>query len=157
MESLTIFIDRELVYAEVAQTSSYSGAKMTGDAEAYDRIYTTDADRTQLARFWDEACVELTEALKEFVTETRNEEAGLRLRLEAPAAFVPTLLPAVKEGIFSFFVQSITGKWYVFVNKAEAGAFGAVAGELLDGVRRKIYHRRKPTRPGRRMNDNVYN
>ena len=151
MKEITITIDKEEVYEEVAQTTSYTGAKMEGgDDKTYDRIFTTEGDRSQLERFWDESCVAVCEALKEFVQEERNEKDSFSIFLGLSSAFDPALEPAMKKELFSFFVTNIVCKWYVFTNKKEAGDFAASAAGMLDGVKRKAYHRRRPTRPTRR-------
>lgn len=60
-------IYKEEVYTEVAQTTSYAGAKMD-DENVYDRIFTTDEDRSQLERFWDESCAAFNGQMKRFLT-----------------------------------------------------------------------------------------
>lgn len=151
MTEIKIIIDKEAVYEEVAQTTSYTGAKMMdNDEKAYDRIFTTEGDRSQLERFWNESCVAVCEALKEFVLEERNERGGLSLSLGLSSAFDVALEPAIKKELFSFFVMNIVCKWYVFTNKKEAGEFATSAVGMLDGVKRKVYYRRKPKRPQRK-------
>ena len=44
MINITLTINKADVYKEVAQTTSYTGAKMDSDGNAYDRIFTTDED-----------------------------------------------------------------------------------------------------------------
>ncbi len=151
MIEVTITIEKEAVYEEVAQTTSYTGAKMEGgDSKTYDRIFTTEADRSQLERFWNESCVAVCETLKEFVQQERNEKEGFEADLRLSSAFDKALEPAMKKELFSFFVMNIAAKWYVFTNKNEAGEFATAAATMLEGVKRKAYYRRKPTRPTRR-------
>ncbi len=150
MTEITITINKSEVDEEVAQTTSYTGAKMEGgDDKTYDRIFTTEADRSQLERFWHESCVDVCEALKEFVQEEKAEKDSFTIFLGLSTAFDPALEPAMKKELFSFFVLSIAAKWYVFTNKNEASDFSATATGMLDGVKRKAYYRRKPTRPSR--------
>lgn len=149
MTQVTIIINKEEVYEEVAQTTSYTGAKMENDEKAYDRIFTTEADRSQLERFWNESCVAVCETLKEFVQMESNEKESFTLFLALSSSFDPALEPAMKKELFSFFVTNIVCKWYVFTNKKEAADFSASALSMLDGVKRKAYFRKKPTRPTR--------
>lgn len=151
MTEITIIISKNEVYEEVAQTTSYTGAKMEdGNEGTYDRIFTTEADRSQLERFWNESCVSVCETLKEFVSEERNGSESFTLFLSLSSSFDRALEPAVRKELFSFFVMNITAKWYVFTNKKEAGEFSEGAASLLEGVRRKAYWRRKPRRPEKR-------
>ena len=152
MVELTIKISKEEVYEEVAQTTSYTGAKMENDEKAYDRIFTTEGDRSQLERFWNESCVAVCETLKEFIQEERNERDGFTLFLSLSSSFDPALEPSMRKEMFSFFVMNIVCKWYVFTNKQEAGEFAVTAATMLEGVKRKAYHRKRPTRPTRNIN-----
>lgn len=147
MTEVTIIINKEEVYEEVAQTTSYTGAKMENDEKAYDRIFTTEADRSQLERFWNESCVAVCETLKEFIQEERNDKESFTVELALSSSFDNALEPAMKKELFSFFVTNIVCKWYVFTNKKEAADFTATAVGMLDGVKRKAYYRRKPKRP----------
>lgn len=149
MTEVTIIINKDEVYEEVAQTTSYTGAKMENDEKAYDRIFTTEGDRSQLERFWNESCVAVCETLKEFVQQELSERDSFTLSLALSSAFDPALEPAMRKELFSFFVTNIVCKWYVFTNKKEAGDFAATAVAMLDGVKRKAYYRRKPKRPTR--------
>ena len=92
----------------------------------------------------------MCETLKEFVQEEQSERDSFTLSMALSSAFDPALEPAMRKELFSFFVTNIVCKWYVFTNKKEAGDFAAAAATMLDGVKRKAYHRRKPTRPTRR-------
>lgn len=150
MKEITITIGKEEVYDEVSQTTSYTGAKMEGgDDDTYDRIFTTEADRSQLERFWNESCVAVCEALKEFVDSEETDAGGFTINLSLSSSFDAALEPAMKKELFSFFVMNIAAKWYVFTNKNEAGDFSASAAGMLEGVKRKAYYRRRPTRPTR--------
>jgi hypothetical protein len=50
MIDIILTVNKEKVYEEVAKTTSYTGAKMD-DELAYDRIFTTDEDKSMLERF----------------------------------------------------------------------------------------------------------
>ena len=50
MTDIALTVNKESVYEEVAQTTSYTGAKMN-DELAYNRIFTTDEDKSMLERF----------------------------------------------------------------------------------------------------------
>lgn len=76
---VTLDIYKDEVYTEVAQTSSYAGAKMDDDPNAYERIFTTDEDKSQLERFWNESCVTFCEIMKRYlVSESDLSNATLK-------------------------------------------------------------------------------
>lgn len=136
------------VYEEVAQTTSYAGKKKEGDEKAYERIFTTDEDRSQLHRFWEECRADLTEALKNYLLgESEDTNGNYGLQLELSSAFDLALKEGMDKGLFSYFVVGITSKWFAFTNKAEAGEYAAGAAAILEALRRKACHKRGPVRP----------
>lgn len=50
MTDIALTVNKESVYEEVAQTTAYTGAKMDNEL-AYNRIFTTDEDKSMLERF----------------------------------------------------------------------------------------------------------
>lgn len=147
---ITIEIDQAKVYEEVAQTTSYTGAKMTDDdPKAYERILTKDEDRPQLERFWGESCAAVCEELKTTLAEDEfiAERMCWRLGLNVSSAFDTALLPSIEKELFSFFVLNITAKWYAFTNKKEAADYGIGAASALESVHRKVCFKKRPKRP----------
>lgn len=146
--TIELSTNKMAVYEEVAQTTAYTGKKKDGDEKAYERIFTTDEDRSQLQRFWGECRASLTEALKNYLLgEREDSDGGYWLRLELSSAFDPALQEGMAKDLFSYFVVGITGKWFDLANKAEAGEYAAGAASILEALRRKACHKRKPTRP----------
>ena len=146
---ITLSIKQSDVFREVAQTTSYTGAKMDDDANAYERITTVDEDQTELKRFWDESRAEVAQAfLRMLVSEgMAQDDDTYNLVLNVSVAFDSALQPGMELGLFSYFVQSITAKWYVFTNKKEAGEFASVGKKILDDVKEKAHFKKKPVRP----------
>ena len=67
----TLSVNKEDVYNEVAKTTSYTGAKMDDEA-AYDRIFTTEEDKTMLERFWDESKNTICNSMKKFLVNEKE-------------------------------------------------------------------------------------
>lgn len=148
MMEVILNIEKERVYEEVAKTTSYTGAKMTGDEEAYDRIFTTEEDGEMLDRFWKEACSAAVEQLKPFlVKDESGREGDCVLYLSLSASYSEALTRGVRASMLSYFVLYIVGKWYMFVNKDEAAGYLTDAAGMLADVMRKIYYRKRPERP----------
>lgn len=145
--NITLTANKEDVYNEVSQTTSYTGAKMD-DEHAYDRIFTTDEDRTMLERFWNESKNTLCNAIKKIlVGEDETPEGVWQLILGVSAAFDDSLTASMERSLFSFFVMNITAKWYTFVNKGEATGYATEAATYVDDIMRKAFYKKKPTRP----------
>lgn len=144
---VTLSISQQAVYEEVAQTASYTGAKMVGDEQAYNRIFTTDEDKKELKRFWDESRAEVAQTFIRMLSSEGMDGDTYNLVLNVSVAFDTALLPGMQLGLFSYFVQNITAKWYVYTNKEEAGAFADRGSAILEEVKEKAFFKKKPTRP----------
>lgn len=144
---ITITISKSDVLKEVAQTTSYTGAKKVGDDGALDRIATVDEDQPELQRFWDESRAEVAQTFIRLLANEGMSGDNYQLKLNVSVSFDMSLLPSMQLGLFSYFVQNITGKWYVFTNKEEAGAFADRGSALLQEVKEKAFFKKMPTRP----------
>lgn len=145
--AITLTISQTDVLAEVAQTTGYTGAKMVGDDGAYERISTVDENDDELKLFWDECRAEVTKAFARLLESESMSGTNYNLVLNVSVAFDDNLKVSMQLGLFSYFVQSIVAKWYVYTNKQEAGSFAKRAAALLDEVREKAFFKKKPTRP----------
>lgn len=168
---ITLSISKDDVMQEVAVTTAYTGGKMDDDENALHRISTVDEDKTHLERFWEESRADICQELIGLVTfegmvssiikpsdPLPIETAAIappvivgkphyELRLDVSRSFDEALLPSMKLSLFSYFVQSIVAKWYVYTNKKEAGDYADKASTLLDDIHRKAVYKKKPTRP----------
>ena len=146
---ITLSIKQSEVFKEVAQTTSYTGSKMSDDANAYERITTVDEDQSELKRFWDESRAEVTQTFIRMLNSEgmAEDDDTYNLVLNVSVSFDTALLPSMQLGLFSYFVQSIAAKWYVFTNKKEAGETANVGKGILDEVKEKAFFKKKPTRP----------
>lgn len=159
---------------EIAVTTAYTGGKMDNDDNALHRISTVDEDENHLERFWEESRADICQELiglvifEGMVRSTiitppvlpvdpiAPNSAALppilqrehyELRLDVSKSFDEALLPSMQLSLFSYFVQSIVAKWYVYTNKGEAGDYADKASTLLDDIHRKAVYKKKPTRP----------
>lgn len=139
-------IDKEMVYAEVAKTTSYTGAKMDDD-DAYDRIFTTDEDQGMLERFWDECKNTVCNSMKKVLAGESEAKGVFSLVLGLSSSFDNALSESMQRSLFSFFVMNITAKWYTFTNKEEATGYATEAATYLDDIMRKAFFKKKPVRP----------
>lgn len=152
------------VYDEVAKTTSYEGAKAVDDDKAYERVFTTDADRAMLDRFWDEACNIATDTMKRFITTvsssvTINNNSskdqpqkepvtvdGYHAVLSLSSAYDNNLTPSIEKSLRSFFVNAIISKWDKFANKGNVKSYEDDANAALDDIVKKMFYRKRPQR-----------
>ena len=154
MIDVTLTVSKQQVYDEVAKTTSYTGTKMQNDNSAYDRIFTTDSDRSMLERFWTECCNAATEKLKKFLVSVSDNSEGSTIdlsrdyvvELELSSSYDENLTESVQASLFSFFVSAIVSKWYKFTNKGEVDGYAADAVAMMNDVMGKVFYRKKPKR-----------
>ena len=144
---ITLNVNRAAVLKEVANTTSYTGMKKTDDEDAIERIPTVDEDERMLLRFWNESRTEVAKMfIRILLGEGMNGE-DYKLRLKVTERFNPALMPSMEAGLFSFFVNNITGLWYMYTNKEEAMAYIERGRALLEDVQEKGYFEVIHTRP----------
>lgn len=146
MIDTTLTVNKEKVYEEVAQTTSYTGAKME-DEHAYDRIFTTDEDKSMLERFWNESKNTVCNSLKKILLNEIEASGEYQLSLGVSSSFDEALTESMNRSLFSFFVMSITAKWYTFTNKEEATGYATEAAIYMEDVMRKAFFKKRPIRP----------
>lgn len=142
-------VSQSEVFEEVARKTSYTGAKMDDDKNAYERITTVDEDVPELKRFWDESRAEVAQAFIRMVSSEGMSIDGdtYSLVLNVSVSFDNALLPGMELGLFSYFVQSITAKWFVFSNKKEASDFADRGSAILEEIKEKALYKKNPVRP----------
>ncbi len=143
---ITLKINKETVYDEVAKTTEYTGAKMD-DEHAYETISTTEEDKTMLERFWNECKNMVCNSLKKVLVSEVEADGEYSLTLGLSTAFDESLTESMQRSLFSFFVMNITAKWYTFANKSEATGYATEAATYIEDIMRKAFHKKKPTRP----------
>lgn len=156
MKEVILKVNKAQVYDEVAKTTSYAGLKaMTKDDMAsYSRMFTTDEDRMMLERFWNETCDMVTDTLKPFlssvseVTISHGVELSrdYSITLEMSNSYNERLTESINNSIYSYFVQSITGKWFAFGDKEEVEPYLKGAAAFLTEALQKLYYKKKPVR-----------
>lgn len=146
MKQIELTVAKSAVYNEVAKTTSYTGARMVGDDDAYLRIFTTDEDQEMLERFWEEAASGATEQLKPFLHFDNSTATEYEVVLEVSSSYDETLTGSVRKSLFSYFVAMIVARWYRIANKQESESYANDAIGAMDDVMKKIYYRKKPVR-----------
>lgn len=158
MTTIEITVSKSRVMQEVAETTAYVGAKMPVQGEApidyYDRIFTTDEDRQMLERFWVEACNAADSALRHDLIFSKPQtvhhggdlNSDYEATLKVAVMWQDALTGAMNNTMYSFFVNSILGKWFIITNKEEAAAYATQAEGMLADVVRMTYQRKRPMR-----------
>lgn len=146
---ITLKVKQSEILDEVARTTSYTGAKKDDDANAYERISTVDEDKEELMRFWYETRAVVAQTfIRLLKTEGMAEDNDTyELTLKVSTSFDTSLIEGMQNGLFSYFVQSITGKWYKYTNRGEVERYEADGKKTLEEVREKAYYKASPQRP----------
>lgn len=145
---ITIKAIKDDVLQEVAKTTAYEGQKSTDD-DAYDRMFTTEADCEMLERFWDEAASVITEMMKRFIVSVEDAAGGKDAyvaNLEVGSRYDTSLTASVEKSLFSYFVNSIMGKWNSFVNGDSVARYEGEASKAMGDIGSKLLYKKKPRR-----------
>lgn len=153
MGTIIIKISRIDVFNDVAKTASYTGAKMVGDDDAYERISITDQNLELFNSYWNVAVSLLCDNLKEMIQTITHTPEGLTISLNVSDSFDISLVSSINASIKAFFVEIILGKWFEITNKQEFQARYNSGVEMLTDALRKLYYRKAPTRPVRLQNE----
>lgn len=143
---ITIAINKDNIYEQVAQKTSWIGAK-SAEAGAYDRIFTTDEDKELLALYWTESKDTLLSEIKSLVDSNSETNNIFTLTLNVSSRFKFALLSSVQSGIESYFVNIIIAKWFSISYKTDVQSYATDAATYLDDVKKKLYYKDKPRRP----------
>lgn len=153
MGTIIINISRIDVFNDVAKTASYTGAKMVGDDDAYERISITDQNMELFNSYWNVAVSLLCDNLKEMIQTITHTSERLTISLNVSNSFDISLVSSINASIKAFFVEIILGKWFEITNKQEFQARYNSGVEMLTDALRKLYYRKAPTRPVRLQNE----
>lgn len=156
MIDITIKAVKADVLNEVARTTAYEGKK-SSDEGAYERIFTTEEDRSMLQRFWDEAASSMTESLKRFVTsvddsyttndgDTSETFPAYVANLSVSNSYDTALTSSVEKSLFSYFVNAIVSKWNNFVKKDGVQRYEEEANNNITDILSKLFYKKRPTR-----------
>lgn len=156
MIDITIKAVKADVLNEVARTTAYEGKK-SSDEGAYERIFTTEEDRSMLQRFWDEAASSMTESLKRFVTsvddsyttndgDTSETFPAYVANLSVSSSYDTALTSSVEKSLFSYFVNAIVSKWNNFVKKDGVQRYEEEANNNMTDILSKLFYKKRPTR-----------
>lgn len=137
---------------EVARTTGYTGHKREDDANAYERISTTDADKEALERFWSQGVGAIAEAFKSrlatapAVAKVSGEDT-LTIKLELPSNFDTRLTQSMQSELWNYLAIYIAGQWFKYSNRPDTQDYINSASAILEGVRRMAFTKIRPTRP----------
>ncbi len=143
MKKITLSVNKETVYNEVAKTTSYVGAK-ANDATAYGRVFTTDEDKELLERFWEESKNVVTLNLKRFFVSEKEINGIYTLELSLHSSFKDGFVDGMQQSLFSFFVTNITSKWFSITDKESVERTAASAMLHIEDILKKAYYKQAP-------------
>ena len=148
MATISVTINRDEVYEEVAKATDYTGSKLLDtDQGARDRIRAVDENLNDLTRFWDESVSAMNERFKQILVSGTTISTTYTMVAEVSMSFDKALTSSIELTLKSFFIMSIIGQWFKFANKGEAKDYFLQAEDLLTAAERLIYSRKRPKLP----------
>lgn len=144
MKQLQIRVARDRVYEEVSKTTSFDGAKKDAGDGIYERVMTTQDDRQMLARYFDEAAQAAETALSDIPMSNETTDGQWCVTLFLPDAFNLNAAQSINNDVFSYFCESIIGRWYSSAMPADSERHAVLAAGFMQDALRKIWFRGAP-------------
>lgn len=155
-QSVIFKINKNDVMAKVAITTGYAGSKLIGeDEDAYERIFTTEADEAGLERFYSEAKNSIANLFRgrlQTISETQSTSDGtatvdLEFKCSMPSNFDGTALEGTLQNeIENYMTSYITAMWFKFTNKQESSDYLSYAAASLQKIQSMFFCVKRPTR-----------
>ena len=145
---VTITVDLTSVFDRVARTTGYAGAKQLGsDADAYDRISTTEADEGMLHAIWRECRESVCHVLRRLIEKEGLEGDTYRMDLNLSEAFDEAMIPSVAGSLEAYFVNAVIAGWMQLADSGKAPEYASAASRMLSELQHKVLCKRPPRRP----------
>lgn len=146
MKYINISVKNSDLYAEIAKTTAYAGAKSPEGETVFDRVATVGQDEELLARYRLSAASSLVDHLRAFVTGADFAGDSINLKLEVSGAYDDTLTASVATDAFNYLVSDISARWFRITMPGKSSEYEADARASLSELTRKLYHRKRPQR-----------
>lgn len=156
MKEIEIKVTRKKIYAEVAVTTAYLGAKSAPAApdpgRLFDTLATVEGDRGVLTQFIDDAVTTLAESLRGKVAGVDLSGETVRVTLLAADGYDDKLTPAVESNFRSYLPAAVTAAWLRLTLPVRAPEWEAEATRRAGEISSLLHHRTPPARK-RNIND----
>lgn len=148
MQHIKLYVSKENVLSETEQTTAYTAAKMESEdpTATTDRLAVTDFDHTQLSRFWDECCTEVSGIFRRLAEREHMMASGYEVTLLLPDTFPADMTNAMNRELFSFFVHGMAARWYALARHDAAADSLAASAAALERLLLITNTRRRPKR-----------
>lgn len=149
MKTFKIEFPRSRIREAVAMTTAYTGVKNSITSERpenYDVVATIDEDDVLINRFIMEACVALTERLKNFSVRTDFSGESLKWELEVSDSHDSGMEQSAAASTESYIVADVTLRWMRIAFPEKSEEWEKESARLLTILERNLYHRRRPER-----------
>ncbi len=150
MKEIEIKVTRKKIFAEVAVTTAYLGAKSAPTApdpgQFFDTLATVDGDSGFLSQFIDDAVTTLTESLRGSVSAVDLTGETVKVKLIAADGYDETLTPAIERNYRGYLSAAVTGAWLRLTLPARAGEWENEATRRLGEISSLLHHRTPPSR-----------
>lgn len=154
MKNITLRVVKSEVWEYVKKNAAYFGKK-NGEGADFTKVMLTDADEEAWPEFFSESCAKVTGAIKELIVspwaEDKEKTGSYNLGLSISESYDETLTSGVEHDLLSFISNDMVAQWYKVANKEESKEFEDKATASLGEALRKLYYRKRPTRPARRI------
>lgn len=145
---ITVTIDPRQAMTAILAATAYAGAKNKEGLDDFERLAACHADTGLLQAYWHEEVRRLARSLRGHLTAVAADtDALLEIDLTVPADFNTRLTDQLSDALDTHLRHSVLARWYTMLADSDrARAEQQLADDTLDGIRRMLTLRRRPTR-----------
>lgn len=138
----TVTIPRESIFSHVARRMEWTGTRSPEDSD-YNRVALSEADRSLLHSFFDEAAMHTVDLCRPFLTSVANTDTSLVLFLSFPDSSDLLTFKTTAENMMAAHVQAL---WQEIVSPARSSASYAKRDDYALKLQAILYHHPAPKR-----------
>ena len=138
----TVIIPRNSIFRHVARRMEWTGTRSPEDSD-YSRVALSEADRSLLHSFFDEAAMHAVDLCRPFLTSVANTDASLALALSLPDSTDLLTLKTTTENMMAAHVLAL---WQEIVCPARSSASYSKRDDYALKLQAILYHHPAPKR-----------
>lgn len=149
--NITITIDREKVYSDVAQESVYIGGRsVQTDGSNIDKVFVTDDDKIYLDKMFRDACSTLGLSLTEYVSAATplspnpNKQDNYEIVLTLPDNVSEITLSSLPSDVHNYVVTSVLADYLLRIGVEDYQTYIEQGKALIESIINELSERKRP-------------
>lgn len=148
MQTLTITVNKQLLYDRLEALTHYRAVKDTADSGAFERVALVPSNQEILEQWVPDITQQLTIAAMHLASASAStSNGGYEITLSMPDSWDNTLSSTIGETAMKYITARLAEKWLNIVDAEIANIEGTNATEALAEFIDLLHHRKRPSLP----------